>query len=220
MARDLATRGYDVGRRAARSSGVFETPVATLLVGAALGFAVGYAVQAYTGRTSRRSSIDDVIATLNGLIQVSKDGEWGFRTAADGVKTADLKSAFEHAARRCAQGAQQLQNKVRALGGDPEQSGSLSGTVHRGWVNLKSAITGMDELAILNECERGEDVAKTAYARALRADLPSDLRSLIHRQFEGVKENHDRVRELRNARRAREERGNPRSGNVGEAHEP
>jgi uncharacterized protein (TIGR02284 family) len=77
----------------------------------------------------------------------------------------------------------------------------MNGSVHRGWVNLKAAITGMDELAVLNECERGEDVAKALYARALRAELPVDVRSLIERQYEGVKQNHNRVRELRNARR-------------------
>jgi uncharacterized protein (TIGR02284 family) len=68
-------------------------------------------------------------------------------------------------------------------------------------VNLKSAITGKDELAILTECERGEDVAKAAYAKALKADLPPNVRSIVERQYQGVKQNHDRVRDLRNARR-------------------
>jgi uncharacterized protein (TIGR02284 family) len=141
----------------------------------------------------------DVIATLNDLIETSKDGEAGFRTCAEGVKSAHLKQIFNEAAERCAQGAAELQAKVRELGGDPDRSGSASGAVHRAWVDIKSTITGMDEAAVLAECERGEDVAKSSYEAALQKDLPADVRSIVERQYRGVKQNHDRVRELRNA---------------------
>jgi uncharacterized protein (TIGR02284 family) len=56
----------------------------------------------------------------------------------------------------------------------------------------------MDEHAVLAECERGEDVAKSAYEAALREDLPPDVKAIVHRQYQGVKENHDRIRGLRN----------------------
>jgi uncharacterized protein (TIGR02284 family) len=141
----------------------------------------------------------DVIATLNDLIETSKDGEAGFRTCADGVKSAQLKQIFNEAAERCAEGAAQLQAKVRELGGDPDRSGSTSGALHRAWVDIRSTITGMDEAAVLAECERGEDVAKRTYEAALKKDLPADVRSMVERQYEGVKRNHDRVRDLRNA---------------------
>jgi len=141
----------------------------------------------------------DVIATLNDLIETSKDGEHGFRTCAEGVKSAHLKKLFEQAAARCAEGAAELQAKVRELGGDPEKSGSVSASLHRGWVNIKSSITGMDEAAVLAECERGEDVAKHVYQQALKENLPPDVRSIIEREYQGVLQNHDRVRDIRNA---------------------
>jgi uncharacterized protein (TIGR02284 family) len=144
----------------------------------------------------------DVISTLNDLIETSKDGENGFRACADGVKDTQLKSIFEEAARRCAQGAAELAGKVRALGGNPESSGSVSGSLHRGWVNIKSTVTGMDDAAILAECERGEDVAKKSYENALKKDLPAEIRSTVERQYQGVRENHDRVRNLRNMARS------------------
>src|SRR6266404_5217969 len=71
---------------------------------------------------------DDVIGTLNDLIETSKDGEEGFRTCADAVKTPQLKAFFEQKAERCRIGATQLQQKVRELGGDPERSGTISGS--------------------------------------------------------------------------------------------
>src|SRR5205085_636644 len=142
---------------------------------------------------------DDVIASLNDLIETRRDGEAGFRTCADGVKNLKLKQMFEQAAGRCGQAVSELQAKVRSLGGDPEGRGSVSGALHRGWVDIKSTITGMDEAAVLAECERGEDVAKTAYEKALAKDLPADIRPIVERQYQGVREHHDRVRQLRNA---------------------
>jgi uncharacterized protein (TIGR02284 family) len=142
---------------------------------------------------------NDVVATLNDLIETSKDGEEGFRTCADAVKSAQLKQVFEQAANRCAQAVGELQAKVRNLGGDPERRGSVSGSLHRGWVNIKSTITGMDEAAVLTECERGEDVAKKAYEDAVKKELPADVRLMVERQYEGVRQHHDRVRQLRNA---------------------
>ena len=141
----------------------------------------------------------DVIATLNVLIETSKDGEKGFRTCAEATKTVDLKRFFEVAAKRCAQGAAELQSKVRSLGGKPDKSGSMSGSLHRGWVNVKTAVAGKDDLAVLEECERGEDVAKHAYEKALKQDLPADVKSMVQRQYQGVRENHDQVRNRRNA---------------------
>jgi uncharacterized protein (TIGR02284 family) len=141
----------------------------------------------------------DVISTLNDLIETSKDGENGFRACANAVKKQNLKQFFETAADRCAQGALELQSKVQSLGGHPKTSGSASGSLHRGWVNVKSMITGNNEAAVLEECERGEDVAKRAYEKALDQDLPAEVRSLVQRQYEGVRENHDRVRDMRNA---------------------
>jgi uncharacterized protein (TIGR02284 family) len=46
--------------------------------------------------------------------------------------------------------------------------------------------TGMNEHSVLAECERGEDAAKHAYEAALKQDLPTDVRTIIERQYQGV----------------------------------
>jgi uncharacterized protein (TIGR02284 family) len=140
---------------------------------------------------------DDLIETLNDLIETSRDGEEGFRTCADAVKSAQLKQTLGQAAGRCAQAVGELQAKVRSLGGDPETGSSVSGSLHRAWVDIKSTITGMDEAAVLAECECGEDVAKTAYEDALSKDLPGDVRAIVERQYQGVLQHRDRVHHLR-----------------------
>ncbi len=142
---------------------------------------------------------DDVIATLNDLIETSRDGEEGFRQCAESVKSAALKTFFEQKSARCREAVTQLTQIVREMGGDPEKSSSMSGTMHRFWVSVRSSITGMSDHAILDECERGEDVAKRSYEKALAQDLPGDVKRVIERQFAEVKANHDKVREMRNA---------------------
>ena len=89
------------------------------------------------------------------------------------------------------------------LGGTPEDSTSVGADLHRRWVDLKSLVTGKDEKAILNEAERGEDVAKARYAEALRENLPSNIRDLVQRQYEGVLRNHDQIKALRDIERAK-----------------
>ena len=145
---------------------------------------------------------DDVISTLNDLIETSKDGEQGFRTCAEDIKDAQMKSFFTTRAQSCAEAAAELQQEVRALGGNPETSSSISGTLHRRWVDIKGVITGKDDEAILNECERGEDVAKRSYEKALGKTLPANIKSIVERQYNGVLKNHDQVKALRNQVRA------------------
>ena len=138
------------------------------------------------------------ISILNNLIETSKDGEMGFRTSADNAKDPELKELFRRRAEDCARGAAELQSIVARMGGEPERSGSVAGAVHRGWVNIKASVTNDDDLAILEECERGEDVAKASYREALESsDLAPEARAAVQKQYDGVLRNHDQVRALR-----------------------
>ncbi len=144
----------------------------------------------------------ETISVLNDLIETSKDGEKGFRECAEDLKSPQLKTTMVQRAQDCASAAAELQQLVRSLGGDPETSTSMSGDMHRRWVDLKSMITGKDDEAILNECERGEDVALKSYRKALEKDLPADVRAVVEKQLQGVQRNHDQVKALRDAARA------------------
>ena len=85
-----------------------------------------------------------VVATLNKLLDTTKDGESGFRTCAEGVTRPGLKTMFEAAARRCDEGAAELEAEIRRLGGEPAASGTVGGSLHRAWTNIKSSITGFN----------------------------------------------------------------------------
>jgi uncharacterized protein (TIGR02284 family) len=148
---------------------------------------------------SENFSNDDIISTLNELIETCKDGQEGFKQAAEGVERSDLKSLFFEFSQQRAHFAGELQAIVQKLGEEPTTSGSTAGALHRGWINIKAAVTGKDEKAVLNECERGEDSAKKTYKDALDDPLPSYIAEVVQNQYESIQMAHDRVRTLRDS---------------------
>src|SRR5436189_5378953 len=84
---------------------------------------------------------DQTIDELNKLIETCKDGEYGFKSCAEHVKSADLKTIFMHRAEDCAKGARELQSLVSRLGGKPETDSSASGTMHRGRVAVVGTLS-------------------------------------------------------------------------------
>jgi len=141
---------------------------------------------------------NSTVSTLNGLIETLMDGKNGFESAAGNVKDPTVKSVFNEFSRQRAALATELQAHVKQLGGDAEKSGSASAAVHRGWIDLKKALGG-GEKSILNEAERGEDVAVKAYQKALEEPLSPDVEGVVRRQYSQVKEAHDRVKALRDS---------------------
>lgn len=140
---------------------------------------------------------NDIRSTLNGLIETLKDGEEGFRTSAEKLQSSSIRGEFQEFAGQRGRFASELQTEVASIGGEAATSGSTSGAVHRGWIGLKAALTGNDDHAILAEAERGEDSAVKSYRDALSKDLPSDIRSVIDRQYRDIQDVHMRVRALR-----------------------
>src|SRR5204863_4598755 len=142
----------------------------------------------------------EIVSVIDDLIQTLKDGQEGFKQAADGVKAPQLKSLFNEYSSQRSQFATELQSQARSLGrSQPEESGSTAGALHRTWINLKSAVTSGDDHAILAECERGEDSAVKEYEKALKDNLSPSLRDIVARQYSEVKSAHDRIRKLRDA---------------------
>ena len=140
---------------------------------------------------------DEAVSVLNDLIEVSKDGEQGFLQSSENVDDPKLKAYFLHRSHEVKQSVYELQALVRELGGKPEESASISGYLHRRWLDIKTAISSNDNLAVLNEVERGEDVALKAYKEAANKTLPAAANLLILRQLKGAQRNHDEVKQLR-----------------------
>ena len=65
---------------------------------------------------------------------------------------------------------------------------------------VKDALAGSDDPSgVLDAAEQGEDHAKSEYEKALDTELSPTLRTVVERQYAGVKATHDTVRDLREA---------------------
>lgn len=146
---------------------------------------------------------DRAISTLNDLIETCRDGQNGFKEAADNAKSPELKEFFNRVSLERSQFVGDLQQQIHILGGDPEKAGSAAGALHRAWMNIKGTLTGKDDEAILNEVERGEDSAVKAYEDALKKGLPANLNAIVESQYRSIKQAHDRVKQMRDAKSAR-----------------
>lgn len=152
--------------------------------------------------TNGSASRDQVIETLNDLLENSRDGELGFREAAEHTKTPDLSAAFGRRAEICRQAAAELQEQIERLGGKVDEGGTVTGAAHRVWVHIRGLFGGASDETMLNECERGEDAAVARYRKALKQNLPHDIHAMVQRQYEGAQRNHDMIKALRDRVRA------------------
>ena len=69
--------------------------------------------------------------TLNHLIETCRDGERGFRYAANHVHTADVKELFLEVAGEREQFAAELLPYAQRLGGHEEGEGTIAASLHR-----------------------------------------------------------------------------------------
>jgi len=142
-------------------------------------------------------SHEDVISALDDLVATCRDGEEGFRTAAEAAQNPELRGLFLVFAQQRNDFRAELEEEIRRLGGDPRTRGSIGGSLHRGWMSVRSAVGGGSDDGVVTEAERGEDSARSAYETALGRELPPAIRMMVERQYRRIREAHDRVRSLR-----------------------
>ena len=140
------------------------------------------------------------ISTLNTLIATTIDSVTGYEDSAKNIHDERLREVFRSRADERQQVVEQLRSEVRRLGGDPEEGGSFMGKAHQRFEDLKAAITGRDEKAIINEVERGEDYLKEKWQAALQSgNLHGETHDLVERCYQSVKQGHDQISQLKHA---------------------
>ncbi len=142
------------------------------------------------------SSVHD-IKILNELIMTTLDSADGYTTAAKDAGNPTFKSLFSQWASERRQVAGELQSQVQALGGKPEDEGSMLASAHRVFLNLRDSLTKGDK-SVVEEVERGEDYLKEKFEDALDDDdLSMNVRPLVNRAYESVIQGHDQARDLK-----------------------
>ena len=140
------------------------------------------------------------ISTLNTLIATTIDSINGYEDSAQNIDNERFREIFRQRANERQQVVEQLRAEVRRLGGNPEDDGSFLGKAHQRFEDLKAAITGRDEKAIINEVERGEDYLKEKWQAALQSgNLDGETHDLVERCYQSVKQGHDQISQLKHA---------------------
>ena len=139
----------------------------------------------------------DQTGTLNTLTATLIDSVNGYRDAAENAGSDRFQQIFRERADERSRVVEELRSEVRRLGGDPEDDGSFMGKTHQRFLDLKAAITGRDEQAIINEVERGEDYLKGKFEAALNSDLTDESRQVVERAYESVRAGHDQISQLK-----------------------
>ena len=137
------------------------------------------------------------ITVLNTLIRTTLDSHKGFEEACEDSE-GQHSQFFQQMASERSQVASQLQAQVAALGGDPEDDSSFTAAAHRGFMNLKQAVMGDSDEAVIEEVERGEDYLKAKYEAALQdGELSPQTRQLIEQAYQSVRKGHDTASALK-----------------------
>jgi uncharacterized protein (TIGR02284 family) len=136
---------------------------------------------------------------LNDLIEVCVDGQKGFEAAAKAVDDPTIKDELVGYSWQRQQFATELRSRMKAFGEEPARHGSMSGAIHRGWMDVKSALGASSGHSILAECERGEDVAEQVYREAMSTGLPPEYTKVVETQYQTIQRTHDRIKALRDA---------------------
>lgn len=138
--------------------------------------------------------------TLNDLIAATFDSVEGYTEAAKNSDSDRFVALFHARAVEREAVITSLRSEVTRLGGTPEDNGTVLGSAHRMFLNLKSVVTGRDDKAIIAEVERGEDHIKAKFEVAVAdPDLSSQVLHAIRECFVSINQGHDQMRDLRHS---------------------
>jgi uncharacterized protein (TIGR02284 family) len=143
--------------------------------------------------------MEDQKEAVKNVVQVLHDGHKGFMDLAEHIKDPQVKSFFVKEAQTRGEFARQLE---LAAGLPTDESGTTMGAVHRSWGDLKAKLGGGDH-TLLETAEQGEDAAKDAYEKALRAkEITGNVRQTLLTQQQHILQSHNQVKAFRDSKKA------------------
>ena len=132
---------------------------------------------------------DKAISTLNDLIETLRDGQNGFKEAAENAKNPDLKSFFNQASLERAQMVGELQQEVHALGKEPEEQDcpTIDGLKKEGRQMIKDTDDQFVDAVILGgvvETEAHEIAVYDGLITSAETFGEEDIVALLHENLE------------------------------------
>jgi uncharacterized protein (TIGR02284 family) len=139
----------------------------------------------------------ELVNTLQDLLQKNYDAESGYKQVMQKTENQPLKNWMQQKALQRNTFATELDFQIRKHNAEPKASGTLTGDLHRGWINLKSTLTSDTDEALLEECIRGEKASLTEYEEKLeRFNEDSEIKTIIQTQLTTVRSALNTVKKL------------------------
>ena len=129
---------------------------------------------------------DKTISVLNDLLNITNDRIAGFAKVADKVwdTYSNLRPAYDDMVAEGWDMKQDLIDIITSKGGDPDNTTSVSGTLHRAWIDIKNTFSTDKDESTLENVIFGEKSAIKAYQDALESgDLCPESTVLVSRQL-------------------------------------
>lgn len=137
------------------------------------------------------------VTVLNSLIETTIDSVDGYRHSAGEAASGTFAEMFRRRSEERQQVVDRLRDKVRELGGEPEEEGGLLAKAHRRFLSLRDAVTGRDDKAVIAEVDRGESYLNAKWEAALADDeLSVDTRRLVRECYQSVRSGHEQWEQI------------------------
>lgn len=139
----------------------------------------------------------DTVNVLQGILEKNYDAEKGYKKAMQDAKTPSLKNFLQKQALQRSHFATAIDKEIRNLDETPIESGSLTGTLHRAWIDIKSSVAGNDDAAVLEEVIRGEKASVDEYQDVIKNNiLAPQIHSVLQSQLSDIQSTLSRVKTL------------------------
>lgn len=131
----------------------------------------------------------EIASNLNQLLEKTYDAEKGYKEAASNVKNAKMKSFLEEQAKQRYSFGHEIKQEIKAFDQKPEKGGSVTGTLHRTWMDVKTAFSGDENETVMEEVQRGEKAAIEDYDEILKEkELAPSTKSMLQGQRQKIEQ--------------------------------
>lgn len=130
---------------------------------------------------------NETVSVLQGFLIKNYDAEKAYTKAMTHTKSPALKCFLQQQAAQRRRFAKAIAQRLRQLNEIPIESGSISGTLYRTWITIKSSVAGNKDEAVLKEVMRGEKASLKDYQDVLKnKTLPSVIVQELERQMKDI----------------------------------
>lgn len=131
---------------------------------------------------------EKVSEKLNTLLEKSYDAKQGYHKAADHTNNPALKAYFERKSKERNQFGHAIESEIRNFGQEAEKGGSVTGSAHRAWMDVKSFFSADSDESMLEAAITGEKAAIDDYEDVLKeTSLPPSTLTLLTNQVNNIK---------------------------------